>query len=47
MVEVLARSTGRPPVPVAEPLARRVGEQTLGERLQSELFFEALRRSLR
>jgi len=46
MVEVLARSTGRPLVPVAEPLARHVGEQTLGERLQSELFFEALRRSL-
>ena len=47
MVEVMARSTGRPLVPVAEPIARQVGEQTLGERLQSELFFEALRRTLR
>lgn len=46
MAEVLARSTGRPLVPVAEPLARQVGVQTLGERLQSELFFEALRRTL-
>ena len=44
--QVLAQSTGRPPAPVAEALARRVGEQTLGERLQSELFFEALRRTL-
>ena len=47
MVEVLARSTGRPLVAVAEGIARRVGEQTLGERLQSELFFAALRRTLR
>jgi ribulose-5-phosphate 4-epimerase/fuculose-1-phosphate aldolase len=47
MAEVLARSTGRPLVPVAEPIARQVGAQTLGERLQSELFFEALRRTLR
>jgi len=47
MVEVLARSTGRPLVPVAAPIARQVGEQTRGERLQSELFFEALRRTLR
>lgn len=46
LAEVLARSTGRPLVAVPEPLARQVGEQTLGERLQSELFFEALRRSL-
>ena len=46
MVEVLARTTGRPLVPVAEAIARRVGEQTLGERLQSELFFAALRRTL-
>ena len=44
--EVLARSTGRPLAPVDEALARRVGEQTRGERLQSELFFEALRRTL-
>ncbi len=43
-VQVLAASTGRPLIPVAEPLARRVGEQTMGERMQSDLFFEALRR---
>ena len=47
MAEVLARSTGLPLVPAAEPIAKQVGAQTLGERLQSELFFEALRRSLR
>jgi len=46
MVQVLALSTGRPLAPVAADLARRVGEQTLGERLQSELFFEALRRTI-
>ena len=46
MVQVLAQSTGRPLAPVDEHLARRVGEQAAGERLQSELFFEALRRSL-
>jgi ribulose-5-phosphate 4-epimerase/fuculose-1-phosphate aldolase len=44
--QVLAQSTGRPLSPVDERLARRVGEQTRGERLQSELFFEALRRTL-
>jgi ribulose-5-phosphate 4-epimerase/fuculose-1-phosphate aldolase len=46
MAQVLAQSTGRPLVPVAPEIARRVGEQTLGERLQSELFFAALRRTL-
>ena len=46
MVQVLALSTGRPLAPVAADLARRVGEQTIGERLQSELFFEALRRTI-
>ena len=46
MAQVLAQSTGRPLRPVEPALARRVGEQTLGERLQSELFFEALRRTL-
>ena len=46
MVQVLAQSTGRPLVPVDPGLARRVAEQSLGERLQSELFFEALRRSV-
>ncbi len=45
--QVLAESTGRRLVPVDEALARRVAEQTMGERLQSELFFEALRRTLR
>jgi ribulose-5-phosphate 4-epimerase/fuculose-1-phosphate aldolase len=45
-VQVLAMSTGRPLQPVDPALAQRVGEQTLGERLQSELFFEALRRRL-
>ena len=46
MVQVLAQSTGRPLAPVDEGVARRVSEQAAGERLQSELFFEALRRSL-
>lgn len=46
MVQVLAASTGRPLVPVDTAIAQRVCEQALGERLQSELFFEALRRSL-
>jgi ribulose-5-phosphate 4-epimerase/fuculose-1-phosphate aldolase len=46
MVQVLAQSTGRALAPVDEGIVRRVFEQTAGERLQSELFFEALRRSL-
>ncbi len=46
MVQVLAASTGRPLRPVDTALAARVAAQTLGERLQSDLFFEALRRSL-
>ena len=45
-VQVLAASTGRPLRPVNPELAQRVCEQTLGERMQSELFFEALRRLL-
>lgn len=44
--QVLAQSTGRPLAPVPADLAARVQAQTHGERLQSELFFEALRRSL-
>ena len=44
--QVLAASTGRPLRPVSPELAQRVCEQTLGERMQSELFFEALRRLL-
>lgn len=46
MTQVLAQSTGRPVVGVDPSLARTVREQTLGERLQSELFFEALRRTV-
>jgi ribulose-5-phosphate 4-epimerase/fuculose-1-phosphate aldolase len=46
MAQVLAQSTGRPLQPVAAPLAAQVAAQTHGERLQSELFFEALRRTL-
>jgi ribulose-5-phosphate 4-epimerase/fuculose-1-phosphate aldolase len=46
MVQVLAASTGRQLVPVDAALAQRVCDQALGERMQSELFFEALRRRL-
>jgi ribulose-5-phosphate 4-epimerase/fuculose-1-phosphate aldolase len=46
MAQVLAQSTGRPLVPVDAAIAARVRDQTLGERMQSELFFEALRRTL-
>lgn len=46
MAQVQAQSTQRPLAPVADALAQRVCEQTLGERLQGELFFEALRRML-
>ena len=46
MVQVLAQSTGRPLLPVDASIAERVRDQTLGERMQSELFFEALRRTL-
>ena len=46
MVQVLAQSTGRPLTPVDAELASRVGAQTRGERMQSDLFFEALRRRL-
>jgi len=45
-LQVLAMSTGRPLLPVAADLAARVCEQTLSDRLQSELFFDALRRSV-
>ena len=44
--QVLAQSTGRPLAPALPQLAEQVCAQTLGERLQSELFFEALRRTL-
>lgn len=46
MAQVLAQSTGRALRPIDPVLAQRVCEQTLGERLQSELFFEALRRTV-
>ncbi len=46
MAQVLAQSTGRALAPVDAALAARVGAQTIGERLQSELFFAALRRTL-
>jgi ribulose-5-phosphate 4-epimerase/fuculose-1-phosphate aldolase len=42
--EVLARSTGAPLAPVDAALAAHVASQVQGERLQSTLFFEALRR---
>ncbi|MCG5076864.1 aldolase [Paraburkholderia tagetis] len=44
--QVLARSTGRALRPVAADLAQRVADQVQSERLQSELFFAALRRTL-
>ncbi|MFX1677162.1 aldolase [Paraburkholderia sp. A2WS-5] len=46
MAQVLARSTGRALRPVAADLAQRLASQMQGERLQSELFFAALRRTL-
>lgn len=46
-VQVLAESTGRRLEPVAADIAERVARQANGERLQSELFFESLRRTLR
>lgn len=45
-VQVLAAASGRPLAPVDPALAQRVAEQSLGERLQSELFFQALRRRI-
>jgi len=46
MAQVLAQSTGLPLVPVGEALAAQVARETQGERMQSELFFESLRRRL-
>ena len=43
-LEVLARSTGKALVPVDRALVHKVSEEMVGERLQSELFFNALRR---
>jgi len=46
MHQVLAQQTGRPLQPVALEVAARVAAQCCAERVQSELFFEALRRTL-
>ena len=46
MAQVLAQSTGRPLAPTDAALAERVAQQMASERLQSELFFEALRRTI-
>jgi ribulose-5-phosphate 4-epimerase/fuculose-1-phosphate aldolase len=46
MAQVLAQSTGMPLVPVAPDVADLVAKQAVTERLQSELFFDALRRTL-
>lgn len=46
MVEVLAARSGSPLVPVDPAMAALAAEQIQGERLQSDLFFEALRRNL-
>ena len=46
MAQVLAQSTGMPLVPVAPDVAARVAQQSVSERLQGELFFQALRRTL-
>ncbi len=45
-VQVIAQSTGRALRPLDPAIAARVAEQSNGERMQSELFFEALRRTL-
>lgn len=46
MAQVLAQSTGRPLAPINADVAKHVASQMHGERLQSELFFEALRRTI-
>jgi len=45
-LEVLARSTGQELVGVSEDLAQKVSDETLQDRLQSELFFNALKRTM-
>lgn len=45
-VEVLARSTGLKLEPIDPALAAHVAAQSNGERMQSELFLESLRRTL-
>ena len=44
--QVIAQSSGRALRPVRTELAERVAQQSLQERLQAELFFAALRRTL-
>jgi ribulose-5-phosphate 4-epimerase/fuculose-1-phosphate aldolase len=46
MHQVLAQQTGRPLLPVSATMAAQVAAQCCGERMQSDLFFEALRRTL-
>ena len=46
MMQVLAMSTGLPLAPVNPRLAATIGAQIMSERLQSELFFKALGRTL-
>jgi ribulose-5-phosphate 4-epimerase/fuculose-1-phosphate aldolase len=46
-VQVLAQSSGDPLAPVSDEIATRVRDQTVEDCQQSELFFEALRRTLR
>lgn len=46
MHQVIAQSTGRPLAPVDAVMATHVAAQIQGEREQSDLFFEALRRLL-
>ena len=46
MMQVLAMSTGLPLAPVDSRLAATIGAQIMSERLQSELFFKALGRTL-
>jgi ribulose-5-phosphate 4-epimerase/fuculose-1-phosphate aldolase len=47
MMQVLAMSTGKDLMPVDVELATKTGQQIDSERLQSTLFFEALRRKLK
>ncbi|GBQ68076.1 ribulose-5-phosphate 4-epimerase [Ameyamaea chiangmaiensis NBRC 103196] len=44
--EVIARSSGLPLVPCSDNMAATVAEDAKGDRMQSELFFKALRRVL-
>lgn len=46
MAQILALSTGRPLMPISHEVAKHVASQMQGERLQSTLFFEALRRTI-